>query len=104
MVTSEMGRKPKIGDPRSGGPEGAGRDHWTHCQSVLMAGGGIRGGQVYGATDRYAEYPAENPVSPADVAKTVYRAVGIDNLQAQDTQGRPYQLLEEGRPIEALFG
>jgi hypothetical protein len=69
-----------------------------------MAGGGIRGGQVYGSTDRYAEYPAENPVSPADIAKTVYRAVGIDNLQAQDTQGRPYQLLEEGRPIEALFG
>jgi uncharacterized protein (DUF1501 family) len=104
MVTSEMGRKPKIGDPRSGGPGGAGRDHWTHCQSVLLAGGGIRGGQVYGATDRYAEYPAENPVTPADVAKTVYRAVGIDNLQAKDTQGRPYHLLEEGRPIEALFG
>jgi len=104
MVTSEMGRKPKIGDPRSGGTSGAGRDHWTHCQSVLFAGGGIRGGQVFGTTDRYAEYPAENPVTPADVAKTVYKAVGLEDLQAVDTQGRPYHLLEEGRPIDALFG
>ncbi|MFM7516383.1 MAG: DUF1501 domain-containing protein [Pirellula sp.] len=104
MVTSEMGRKPKIGDPRSGGTSGAGRDHWTHCLSVLLAGGGIRGGLTYGTTDRYAEYPAENPVTPADVAKTVYKAVGINDLQATDTQGRPYHLLEEGRAIDSLFG
>lgn len=103
LVTSEMGRKPKIGDPRSGGTNGAGRDHWTHCQSVLMAGGGIRGGMTYGTTDRYAEYPAENPVTPADIAKTVYRAVGVENLQATDSQGRPYHLLDEGRAIEPLF-
>jgi hypothetical protein len=104
LVTSEMGRKPKIGDPRSGGTNGAGRDHWTHCQSVLMAGGGIRGGMTYGTTDRYAEYPAENPVTPADIAKTVYQAVGVENLQATDSQGRPYHLLDEGRAIELLFG
>jgi uncharacterized protein (DUF1501 family) len=103
MVTSEMGRKPKIGDPRSGGTSGAGRDHWTHCQSVLFAGGGIRGGQTYGTTDRYAEYPAENPVSPADIAKTVYKAVGVHDLQASDSQGRPYHLLEEGHAIDSLF-
>jgi uncharacterized protein (DUF1501 family) len=103
MVTSEMGRKPKIGDPRSGGTSGAGRDHWTHCQSVLLAGGGIRGGQTFGSTDRYAEYPAENPVTPADIAKTVYKAAGISDLQAMDTQGRPYHLLEEGRSIDSLF-
>jgi uncharacterized protein (DUF1501 family) len=103
LVTSEMGRTPKIGDPRSGGVQGAGRDHWTHCQSVLLAGGGVKGGRTYGTTDRYAAYPAENPVTPADIAKTVYRAVGIENLQAQDSQGRPYHLLEEGKPIESLF-
>jgi uncharacterized protein (DUF1501 family) len=103
MVTSEMGRKPKIGDPRSGGASGAGRDHWTHCQSVLFAGGGIHGGQTYGTTDRYAEYPAENPVSPADIAKTVYKAVGIEDLQASDSQGRPYHLLEEGHSIDKLL-
>jgi hypothetical protein len=54
MVTSEMGRKPKIGDPRSGGTTGAGRDHWTHCLSVLLAGGGVRGGRTYGTSDKRA--------------------------------------------------
>src|SRR5262249_41021611 len=58
LVNSEMGRTPKIGDPRSGGPKGAGRDHWTHCMSVLFAGGGIRGGQTYGRSDKVAAYPA----------------------------------------------
>ncbi len=103
LVTSEMGRKPKIGDPRSGGTSGAGRDHWTHCQSVLMAGGGIQGGQTYGASDRLGEYPAEHPVTPADVAKTVYFAAGADDLQAKDSQGRTYNLLDQGKPITALF-
>lgn len=103
VVNSEMGRTPKIGDPRSGGVKGAGRDHWTHCQSVIMAGGGIQGGQAYGSSDRLGEYPAEHPLTPADIAKTVYYAAGIDNLQANDQQGRPYNLLEEGHPIEQLF-
>jgi hypothetical protein len=103
MVTSEMGRKPKIGDPRSGGITGAGRDHWTHCMTDVLAGGGIRGGQVYGASDRYAEYPADLPVTPADVTKTVYHAMGIDDLEVRDAQNRPYNLLAEGKPIEALF-
>ncbi len=103
LVTSEMGRKPKIGDPRSGGPSGAGRDHWTHCLTDVLAGGGIRGGQVYGSSDRLGEYPALNPVSPSDIVKTVYHAMGVSNLQATDAQGRPFAILEEGKPIEALF-
>lgn len=103
IVNSEMGRTPKIGDPRSGGVKGAGRDHWTHCQSVIMAGGGIQGGHAFGSSDRLAEFPAEHPLTPADIAKTVYYAAGIDNLQANDPQGRPYNLLEEGHPIEELF-
>lgn len=103
LVTSEMGRKPKIGDPRSGGAGGAGRDHWTHCQSVLMAGGGVRGGQTFGTTDRYAEYPDQDPLTPADIAKTVYHATGTTDLMAQDSQGRPYHLLEEGRALTSLF-
>lgn len=103
VVTSEMGRTPKIGDPRSGGPGGAGRDHWTHCQTVLMAGGGIRGGQVFGSSDRLGEYPHEYPLTPADIAKTVYFATGTDDLIAYDSQGRPYNLLDEGQPIAQLF-
>ena len=103
LVTSEMGRKPKIGDPRSGGVGGAGRDHWTHCQSVLLAGGGIQGGQTFGASDRYGEYPALQPLTPADIAKTVYHAMGINDLQATDSQGRKYNLLEDGKPVLQLF-
>jgi hypothetical protein len=69
-----------------------------------MAGGGIRGGQVYGKTDPLAQYPADNPVGPEDIAKTVYHAMGIENLEAVDLQGRPYNLLEEGRVLAPLFG
>ena len=103
LVSSEMGRKPLVGDPRTGGKSGAGRDHWTACMSVLMAGGGVQGGRVYGGTDKRAEYPDSLPVSPSDVTKTVYHAMGIDNLEATDTLGRPYNLLDEGRPILDLF-
>jgi len=103
MVTSEMGRTPKIGDPRSGGIGGAGRDHWTHCLTDLLAGGGIRGGQTYGSSDRLGEYPKENPITPADVAHTVYHAMGIRDLQATDEQGRPFNLLDAGQPLFSLF-
>ncbi len=103
LVSSEMGRKPKVGDPRSKGKSGAGRDHWTACMSVLLAGGGIRGGQVYGASDKHAEFPADNVVGPEDIAMTVFHAMGIHDLTARDREGRPYQLMDEGRPIQALF-
>ncbi len=102
-VTSEMGRRPRIGDPRSGGAGGAGRDHWTACQSVLLAGGGIRGGQVFGSSDRRAEYPNENPVAPEHIARTVFHAMGIDDLHAVDREGRPFDLMDEGRPLTELF-
>lgn len=104
MVSSEMGRKPKVGDPRSGGTTGAGRDHWTSCMSVVLAGGGIVGGQTLGRTDPRAEYPADVPILPADVVKTVYHAMGVHDLEAIDPLGRPYNLLDEGRPLTELFG
>jgi hypothetical protein len=103
LVTSEMGRKPKVGDPRSGGIAGAGRDHWTHCLSVLLAGGGVRGGRTYGTSDKRGEYPADRKETPADVAKTVYHAMGIADLEARDREGRPYNLLADGEPILDLF-
>lgn len=103
LVSSEMGRKPKVGDPRSGGPGGAGRDHWTACQSVLLAGGGVRGGQVFGSSDKRAEYPNENPVAPEHIARTVFHAMGVDDLRATDREGRPYHLLDDGRPLTELF-
>jgi hypothetical protein len=106
VVTSEMGRTPKIGDRRSGGggtPK-PGRDHWTHCQTVLFAGGGIQGGQVYGASDRIAAYPAEHPVYPERITSTIYRAFGIEStdLVVKDRQGRPLALQEEDSPLPLL--
>jgi uncharacterized protein (DUF1501 family) len=103
LVSSEMGRMPKIGDRRSGGVAGAGRDHWTACQSVLLAGGGIRGGQVFGSSDNRAEYPNDNPVAPEHIARTVFHAMGIHDLHATDREGRPFHLMEEGRPLTDLF-
>ncbi len=103
MLTSEMGRKPKIGDPRSGGTTGGGRDHWTACQSVVLAGGGIRGGQTYGKTDEHAEYPVEKILGPESIAHTVYHAMGIDDLTATDSAGRLFNIVEKGRPLTELF-
>ncbi|MEZ6061383.1 MAG: DUF1501 domain-containing protein [Planctomycetaceae bacterium] len=103
MVTSEMGRTPRIGDPRSGGVAGAGRDHWTHCLTDILAGGGIQGGQTYGTSDRLGEYPAEKPLTPADVTRTVYHAMNINDLQATDFEGRPFNLLADGDVITDLF-
>ena len=103
LVTSEMGRKPKIGDPRSGGVSGAGRDHWTYCLTDLLAGGGIQGGQTYGTSDKHAGYPADQRVTPSDIAKTVYHAMGIHDLSATDNQNRPYNLQEHGRPLLELL-
>ena len=102
LVTSEMGRQPKIGDPRSGGASGAGRDHWTYCLTDLMAGAGIRP-CVYGKSDKHAGRPADRRVTPADVVKTVYHAMGITDLTALDPQGRPHHLLEDGRALTELF-
>jgi hypothetical protein len=63
----------------------------------------VQGGQVYGSTDRYGEYPDEKPLSPSDVTRTVYHAMGINNLAAMDREGRPFNLLDEGRPLVELF-
>jgi uncharacterized protein (DUF1501 family) len=94
---SEMGRTPRING-------GAGRDHWSFCYSLVMAGGGVRGGLVYGSSDRMAAYPSTNPVSPADIAATIYHCLGIDpHAQVTDQQGRPL-LVAGGQPVQALLG
>ena len=103
LVTSEMGRQPKVGDPRSAGQRGAGRDHWTHCMTTLLAGGGIRGGRTYGSSDKVGAYPADKPVAPEDVARTLYHAMGIDDMEAHDREGKPFNLLPEGRVLGELF-
>src|SRR5438132_4813743 len=92
----DMGRTPRIN-------RDAGRDHWSFCYSILLAGGGIRGGQVYGSSDRAAAYPSTNPVSPADVAATIYHCLGIDaHAHFTDQQGRPL-IVSSGQPLHALM-
>jgi hypothetical protein len=73
VAMGEFGRTPKIN------PDG-GRDHWPHCFSILMAGGGIRGGQVYGSSDRIGAEPRDNPVTPTMIAATIRKAIGITAL------------------------
>ncbi|MBM3982784.1 MAG: DUF1501 domain-containing protein [Planctomycetes bacterium] len=79
----DMGRTPKIN-------RDAGRDHWSFCYSVVLAGAGVAGGTVYGSSDRLASYPSTNPVSPADLAATIYHLLGIDPRgEITDQQARP---------------
>jgi hypothetical protein len=93
----EFGRTPRINRT-------AGRDHWSQSMSVLLAGGGIRGGQVYGSTDSQGMNPALDPCSPDDVAATVFQALGIDaKMELTSQTGRPMQLFREGRAIEKLL-
>ena len=103
LVTSEMGRQPKIGDPRTGGAAGAGRDHWTYCLTDLVAGAGVSGGRTYGRSDRHGAYPHEGRVTPGDVVRTVYHAMGLEDLGMIDSQGRQTQLLDEGVVLEGLW-
>ena len=94
----EFGRQPRI---TAGN---AGREHWPHCYSGVLAGGGIRGGQVYGRSDRQASRPVESPVSPPDLTATIYHALGIDPQQmVLSREGRPAPLTD-GQPLLKLFG
>jgi hypothetical protein len=96
MWFGEFGRTPRIN-------KNAGRDHWGNCQSVLMAGAGVRGGQVYGSSDGSAAYAAELPVSPDDLAATVFDSLGVNlDQEIHDAQGRPLPLCR-GKPILGLF-
>ena len=93
----DMGRTPRING-------GAGRDHWSFCYSILMAGAGVRGGQVYGSSDRHAAYPSTNPVSPADIAATIYHSLGIDPRDhVRDQEGRPLTV-STGDVVRGVFG
>jgi len=93
----EFGRTPKINAD-------TGRDHWPGCYSVLLAGGGIRGGQVIGASDNTGAYPKERPTTPADIHATMYAALGYDvrSISFQAGDGRPMPLTE-GSPMSELF-
>lgn len=96
IAMGEFGRTPKINGT-------AGRDHWPFCYSVIMAGGGVRGGQVFGSSDKIGGHPETDGVTPGDLAATLFWRFGLDpEDEIRDLTGRPYRLAE-GRPIQAIF-
>jgi hypothetical protein len=98
MTYGEFGRTPRVNTT-------AGRDHWPGAMSVAFAGGGLRMGQMIGATDARAEYPRERAVGPQDVLATMYHVLGIDyRHEFYDAAQRPIPVLNEGRPIAELVG
>jgi hypothetical protein len=100
FVTGEFGRTPKI-NTRS--PDG-GRDHYPRCMFMLMAGGGVRGGQVIGESDATAAEPANEGFSPDDVAASFYYNLGIDHTKEfHTTTGRPIMIVRDGKVIDSLF-
>ena len=103
VVTGEFGRTPRIGASTGNNNSRDGRDHWAAVFSAAFAGAGVRGGQVIGQSDRIGAYPASRPYSPADLAATIYRALGIDpTTEMHDRLGRPIRL-SIGEVIEPLY-
>jgi len=97
VVTTEFGRTPRIN-------EMAGRDHWPAAFSIVMAGAGLKTGQVIGATDKVGAAVTDRPTTPADMAATVLSILGIDPATILHTpQGRPIQLVSGGRPVHELI-
>lgn len=96
VFLTEFGRTPRINS-------NGGRDHWGAAGSVFFTGGGTRNGQIIGATDKHAAAPTTHPYTPADIAATIYAALGIDSTAfVQDFQNRPRPILDHGRPIAEL--
>ena len=97
VCMGEFGRTPKVN-------KDAGRDHWGRAGSMLFAGAGVRGGKVIGATDKEGGFVTDRPCRPADVAWTMYDAIGIDPRKDLHTpEGRPVQILDQGARINELY-
>ena len=98
VCLGEMGRTPRANAVW-------GRNHWSTLFPAVLAGAGIRGGTVHGRSDKDAAFPQDRPTSPADLAATIYHAMGIDpHARIADPQGRPVGLVDEGTPLVSLFG
>lgn len=97
VVMGEIGRTPRINN-------GAGRDHWEFCYTVMLAGGGIKGGFTYGASDRRGALPSNCPVTAGDIVATIYHGMGLPaDLELRDRLQRPLMLMPEGTPVREVF-
>jgi hypothetical protein len=98
VCVGEMGRTPQA-------TSSWGRGHWSFCFPAVLAGAGIRGGALVGRSDKNAAYPFDHPVSPQDLAATIFHALGISpETRIHDAFDRPVPVIENGRPLEELFG
>lgn len=98
VVMGEFGRTPKFN-------AGGGRDHWGPCFSIALAGAGVGGGQIIGASDRLGAFPADRPVTPANLAATIFHLLGIDpHAEFIDPTGRPRYATDNGVPLKEIVG
>ena len=97
-MIGDFGRTPKIKN------NDGGRDHWNWCYTVMLAGGGIRPGYVFGASDHIGAFPADRPVTPGDLVATIYSLLGVDPSQElYDAQDRPHRVIPKGDVIHELI-
>jgi uncharacterized protein (DUF1501 family) len=103
VLFGEFGRTPRVGQVFTPGGTATGRDHWPSSFCAVFAGGGVRGGQVIGRSDKIAAYPATRPYHPSDLGATIYAALGVDpTTEIHDKLGRPFRL-NHGEVIAPLF-
>ena len=104
VCMGEFGRTPRFGQFTGNGVNETGRDHWSHCYSLVIAGGGQPGGRIIGRSDRFAAYPADDPITPPDLAASLLHSLGIDpGREVRDAFTRPVPL-SSGQVKPALFG
>jgi hypothetical protein len=104
VCTGEFGRTPKFGQFTGNGVDETGRDHWAQCYSLLLAGGKAGGGRIVGRSDRFAAYPADDPITPQDLTATVLSGLGVDpSVRVRDAFGRLVPL-STGEVRRSLFG
>ncbi len=105
LAMGEFGRTPQIGTQDSGAGLGGGRNHWPIVMSMLLAGGGMRHGQVIGSTEKDAGQILARPVTPGDLAATIFQHMDVPvNLFYTDSRGRPRPVIDQGEPIRELVG
>ncbi len=104
VVMGEFGRTPRIGQVvMNGATDASGRDHWPHAYTVLVSGGGVQNGMVYGASDERAAHVVDSPVSPPDLQATVLHLLGIDQKRLLvDRRGRSHPA-SDGRPVAGIL-
>jgi uncharacterized protein (DUF1501 family) len=108
VLCGEFSRTPRMNDGGNGGPPGSmgtpGRDHWGNSMFCLLGGGGVKGGQLVGSTNRLGEAPKDRPLRPGDIHHTIYKVLGVDPDQHfLDHAGRPVPAIDHGAPIDELL-